>query len=56
LLQLSWVFDLNFQPSFRVLAEKNYIGRIIAHLPRVNAIDNLGLFLKEFVRAKTSPT
>ena len=56
LLQLSWVFDLNFLPSFRLLSERNYIDRITAHLPRVKAIDNLAFFLKEFVRAKTSPS
>jgi hypothetical protein len=56
LLQLSWVFDLNFLPSFRLLSERKYIDRITAHLPRVKAIDNLEVFLKEFVRAKTSPT
>lgn len=56
LLQLSWVFDLNFLPSFRLLSERNYIERITAHLPRVKAIDNLAFFLKEFVRAKTSPS
>jgi hypothetical protein len=56
LLQLSWVFDLNFLPTFRLLSERNYIDRITEHLPRVKAIVNLAFFLKEFVRAKTSPT
>ena len=56
LLQLSWVFDLNFLPSFRLLSERNYIERITAHLPDVKAIDDLVFFLQEFVRAKTSPS
>jgi hypothetical protein len=56
LLQLSWVFDLNFLPSFRLLSERNYIERIISHLPRMNEIDDLKSFLEEFVRAKTSPS
>jgi hypothetical protein len=56
LLQLSWVFDLNFLPSFRLLSERNYIERITAHLPPAEVFDNLALFLGEFVRAKTSPS
>ena len=56
LLQLSWVFDLNFLPSFRLLSERNYIERITAYLPEVKGIDNLAFFLKEFIRAKTSPS
>jgi hypothetical protein len=56
LLQLSWIFDLNFLPSFRLLSERNYIERITAHLTGVKGIDNLAFFLKEFVRAKTSPS
>lgn len=56
LLQLSWVFDLNFLPSFRLLSERSYIERITAHLPQVKAINNLALFLKGFARAKISPS
>jgi len=33
LLQISWVYDLNFQPSFRVLQKRGYIEQIIATLP-----------------------
>jgi hypothetical protein len=50
LLQLSWIFDLNFQPSFRLLNERNYIDRIVAKLPQTGDIQSLSLFLKEFVQ------
>jgi len=33
LLQLSWVFDLNFPTSFRMLAEREYISGLEAVLP-----------------------
>ena len=56
LLQLSWIFDLNFLPSFRLLSERSYIERITAHLPQVKAINNLALVLKGFIRAKISPS
>lgn len=34
LLQLSWIFDLNFRTSFRLLLERDYISRIAATLPQ----------------------
>ena len=33
LLQISWVFDLNFIPSFRAVKERKYIEKIEATLP-----------------------
>ncbi|NJD90817.1 MAG: HD domain-containing protein [Geobacter sp.] len=33
LLQLSWVFDLNFDESFRIVAERGYIEALIGLLP-----------------------
>ena len=33
LLQISWVFDLNFTPSFRALLDRGYISMIEAALP-----------------------
>lgn len=33
LLQISWVYDLNFQPSFGVLQKRGYIEQIVATLP-----------------------
>jgi len=32
-LQLSWVFDLNFGPSFAMLRERGYIDSIASYLP-----------------------
>lgn len=52
LLQLSWIFDLNFIPSFQFLIERDYIDRIISNLPQTEEIQNVSLFLKEFVQQK----
>ena len=38
LLQLTWVYDLNFPTSFKMLEEKNYINRMTATLPVDNKI------------------
>jgi hypothetical protein len=52
LLQLSWIFDLNFKPSFVLLSERKHVEKITAHLPQTEAIFNLSIFLKEFIEAK----
>ncbi len=38
LLQLSWIFDLNFAASFNLLLKGDYIGRIAATLPNTAEI------------------
>jgi len=38
LLQISWVFDLNFIPSFRAVKERKYIEKIEATLPHSKEI------------------
>jgi len=34
LLQISWVYDLNFRPAFELLRRREYLERIAAELPR----------------------
>ena len=38
LLQISWVFDLNFEKSFQLLKERRYIEQIAETLPRLPEI------------------
>jgi hypothetical protein len=52
LLQLSWVYDLNFKPSFRLLIERDYLNRIISTLPQTREILNASLSLKKFVHRR----
>jgi hypothetical protein len=54
LLQLSWVFDLNYQPTFRLLLERDYVNRILAHLPSTEGIQKASLVLKKFVQKRGS--
>jgi putative nucleotidyltransferase with HDIG domain len=49
LLQLSWIYDLNFKPSFRLLSKRDYIHRTISRLPETEEILKASLALKEFV-------
>ena len=52
LLQLSWIYDLNFKPSFGLLSERDYIDRTVSKLPQTKEILNASLSLKEFVRRR----
>lgn len=51
LLQLSWVFDLNFTESLRMLQRRNYVRRIAAHLPQTvavtTAVDSIIRYMEE---------
>ncbi len=38
ILQLSWIFDLNFRSSFKLLHERDYITRIAATLPQTDDV------------------
>jgi hypothetical protein len=38
LLQISWVFDLNFKPAFRVVRERRFVERIASGLPQTEDI------------------
>ncbi len=49
LLQLSWVYDLNFRTSFELLLKRNYIDRIILTLPQREEIKRVTSVLKEFI-------
>lgn len=52
LLQLSWIFDLNFKPSFKILLERKYIDYLISHLPQTEEIKKISFLLKDFVEKK----
>jgi hypothetical protein len=52
LMHLSWIYDINFKPSFRLLSERNYIDKIISHLPYDEGVQKASVVLKEHVRKK----
>jgi hypothetical protein len=52
LMQLSWVYDLNFRHSFRLLAERAYIRKIAAILPQTEEIAEAVSLINNFVREK----
>jgi hypothetical protein len=52
LLQLSWIYDLNFNPSFRLLQERDYIARIISQLPQTEEIHKVFIFFRDYVNQR----
>jgi putative nucleotidyltransferase with HDIG domain len=52
LMHLSWIYDLNFKPSFRLLSERAYIDKIVSHLPQDEKIQKISLAFKEYVGKK----
>jgi HD superfamily phosphohydrolase YqeK len=57
LLQLGWVYDLNFQPSFCRTQEQGYVESLLDLLPRLPAIEEVGRSLLAYVeqRAEAAP-
>jgi HD superfamily phosphohydrolase YqeK len=49
LMQLSWIFDLNFKETFRFMIERDYINKILASLPDTEEIRRLNIFLHQHV-------
>ncbi|MGB9715248.1 MAG: HD domain-containing protein [Thermodesulfovibrionales bacterium] len=52
IMHLSWVYDLNFKASFRLLKERRYIDRIILHLPDDENFKNVSSILKEYINER----
>lgn len=49
LLQLAWMYDLNFTSSFRTVVERNYIQKIAEKLPRTDEITQAVRSVSEYV-------
>lgn len=52
LCQLSWVYDLNFQPAFERLKQKGYLEMIISFLPQTDDIKKAAQKVLDFVKKK----
>ncbi len=52
LCQLSWVYDLNFQPAFERIKQKGYLEMIISFLPETDDIKKAAKKVLDFVEKK----
>ena len=51
LLQISWVFDLNFSPSFKMLENRKYLHQIEATLPQLPDIEDAVAIAHSYVKS-----
>lgn len=51
-MQLSWVYDLNFRHSFRLMTERAYIRKLAAVLPQTEEIAGAISIIQKFVYEK----
>ena len=54
LLQLSWVFDLNFPASFRLALDRGYIDGLSMTLPQDGKVDNALGMIREYAAGKAA--
>lgn len=52
LMKLSWIYDINFGPTFAMLKERGYIQRIAAKLPQTRDIARASGILDEYIDRK----
>lgn len=52
LLQLAWLYDLNFAPSLQMVVERDYIGKLAEALPRTSEISRAIDVVREYVDAR----
>lgn len=52
LLQLAWIFDVNFPATFRILAQRQYIDRFAVTLPKTNDIADAVDAVREYLNEK----
>jgi hypothetical protein len=38
-MHIGWIFDINFEPTFRLIRERNYLDILAAALPRADGIE-----------------
>jgi hypothetical protein len=59
LLQLAWIYDLNFLPSLRMVRERGVIGRLSATLPGddavLSAVDAVRQYVDERIAEQSVP-
>lgn len=51
-LQMSWVFDINFRPTFEILKERNDIGKLAATLPDTVLLQEALDFINDYIERR----
>jgi hypothetical protein len=53
MLQMAWVYDINFQPTFQIVREKHYLKKLRDTLPASERIDQIYLRMILYIEKKT---
>jgi hypothetical protein len=53
MIQIGWVFDLNFPHSYQCVKKRNYIGRIKQHLPLTPEVQRIVAHIEAYLDSKT---
>ncbi len=53
LLQMGWVYDINFQPTFQMIYERGYLKKIRETLPASEKIDQIYSKLMSYLKEKS---
>ncbi|MFH2122779.1 MAG: HD domain-containing protein [Pseudomonadota bacterium] len=51
-LQMSWVFDVNFRPTLEILKERDAIGKLAATLPDTPLLREALAFINDFIEKR----
>ncbi|RLC29045.1 MAG: HD family phosphohydrolase [Deltaproteobacteria bacterium] len=54
LLQMGWVYDLNFRRSFEIVRERGYIGKIYETMPQTARINRIYRRIEAYLKEKTA--
>ena len=54
MLQIGWVYDINFEPTMRFIVERGYLDLIKAVLPDTNEIDEVFARIDSFINEKAA--
>jgi putative nucleotidyltransferase with HDIG domain len=49
LLQMAWIYDINYQPAFQMIQERNYLRKIRDTLPATEEIDHIYSKLMSYI-------
>ena len=52
LMQLSWIYDMHFDESIRLIQKKNYINNLIHKLPQTEEIQSVMAILREYIKER----
>jgi len=52
LMLLSWLFDINFIPTYRYIKQRRYIEKLINFLPKTDDIKKIKIYLEKYLERK----